>query len=219
MDILPVFPLNTVIFPGTPLALHIFEERYRAMVRNCLSELGPFIVSLIRSGEEANSGPAEPNRIACTASIKQMEPLPDGRMNITVVGGKRVELIQLHFDQPYLTATARELPLQENTADNLESLDGKLRSSIMRYSKLLAQVMEVRISPADIPADTTEMAYLAAYIVQIPMIEKQQLLAAQDARSLATKLLSTYQRELALFDSLRTPNYQAAADPYAFSPN
>ena len=219
MDILPVFPLNTVIFPGTPLALHIFEERYRAMVRHCHKELRPFIVSLIRSGEEANSAPAEPNRIACTAAIKRIEPLPDGRMNITVVGGKRVELIQLHFDQPYLTATARELPLQDNNSKNLSTLDTKLRSVIMRYSKLLAQVMEVQISPADIPADTGEMAYLAAYMVQIPMIEKQQLLAAQDARSLATKLLSTYQRELALFDSLRTPNYQAAADPYAFSPN
>ena len=219
MDILPVFPLNTVIFPGTPLALHIFEERYRAMIRYCHKELQPFIVSLIRSGEEANSAPAEPNRIACTAAIKQIEPLPDGRMNITVVGGKRVELIQLHFDQPYLTATARELPLQENNGDNLSTLDGKLRSSIMRYSKLLAQVMEVQISPADIPADTSEMAYLAAYIVQIPMIEKQQLLAAQDNRSLTTKLLSTYQRELALFDSLRKPNYQAGPDQYAFSPN
>ena len=219
MDILPVFPLNTVIFPGTPLALHIFEERYRAMIRYCHKELQPFIVSLIRSGEEANSAPAEPNRIACTAAIKQIEPLPDGRMNITVVGGKRVELIQLHFDQPYLTATARELPLQETTGDNLSGLDGKLRSSIMRYSKLLAQVMEVQISPADIPADTSEMAYLAAYIVQIPMIEKQQLLAAQDNRSLTTKLLSTYQRELALFDSLRKPNYQAGPDQYAFSPN
>ena len=219
MDILPVFPLNTVIFPGTPLALHIFEERYRAMIRHCHKELQPFIVSLIRSGEEANSAPAEPNRIACTAAIKQIEPLPDGRMNITVVGGKRVELIQLHFDQPYLTATARELPLQENNGDNLSTLDGKLRSSIMRYSKLLAQVMEVQISPADIPADTSEMAYLAAYIVQIPMIEKQQLLAAQDNRSLTTKLLSTYQRELALFDSLRKPNYQAGPDQYAFSPN
>ena len=219
MDILPVFPLNTVIFPGTPLALHIFEERYRAMIRYCHKELQPFIVSLIRSGEEANSAPAEPNRIACTAAIKHIEPLPDGRMNITVVGGKRVELIQLHFDQPYLTATARELPLQENTGDNLSGLDGKLRSSIMRYSKLLAQVMEVQISPADIPADTSEMAYLAAYIVQIPMIEKQQLLAAQDNRSLTTKLLSTYQRELALFDSLRKPNYQAGPDQYAFSPN
>ena len=219
MDILPVFPLNTVIFPGTPLALHIFEERYRAMVRHCLNELRPFVVSLIRNGEETSAAPAEPNRIACTASITQMEPLPDGRMNITVVGGKRVELIQLHFDQPYLTATARELPLQENTGDNLSTLDRKLRTFIMRYSKLLAQVMEVRISPADIPADTTEMAYLAAYIVQIPMIEKQQLLTAQDARSLASKLLSTYKRELALFDSLRKPNYQAGAAEYAFSPN
>lgn len=219
MDILPVFPLNTVIFPGTPLALHIFEERYRAMVRDCLNDMRPFIVSLIRNGEEASASPAEPNRIACTATITQMEPLPDGRMNITVVGGSRVELLQLHFDKPYLTATARELPLHENIVDNLSDLDSKLRAVIVRYTKLLAQVMEIRISPDDIPANTSEMSYLAAYIVQIPMVEKQQLLATQDARSLATRLLATYKRELALFDCLRQPTYQAGAPEYAFSAN
>ena len=111
MDTLPVFPLNTVIFPGTPLALHIFEERYRAMVRDCLTDMRPCIVSLIRNGEKPSALQAEPNLIACTAAITQMEPLPDGRMNITVVGGARVELLQLHFDKLYITATARELPL------------------------------------------------------------------------------------------------------------
>lgn len=219
MDILPVFPLNTVIFPGTPLALHIFEERYRAMVRDCLADTRPFIVSLIRNGDAASAQAAEPNRIACTAAITQMEPLADGRTNITVLGGTRVELLQLHFDKPYMTATARELPLHENIGDNLSGLDSKLRSIIVRYSKLLAQVMEVRISPADIPANTSEMAYLAAYIVQIPMIEKQQLLETRDASSLATRLLSTYRRELALFHSLRQPTYQAGAPEYAFSAN
>lgn len=219
MDILPIFPLNTVIFPGTPLALHIFEERYRTMVRDCLNDMRPFIVSLIRNGHEASAESAEPNRIACTAAITQMEPLADGRINITVLGGTRVELLQLHFDKPYMTATVRELPLQENIGDNLSGLDGKLRSIIVRYSKLLAQVMEVRISPGDIPANTSEMAYLAAYIVQIPMTEKQQLLATQDAAGLATKLLSTYKRELALFDILRQPTYQAGAPEFAFSAN
>jgi Lon protease-like protein len=219
MDKLPVFPLNTVIFPGTPLALHIFEERYRAMVRDCLTDMRPFIVSLIRNGEKSGASQAEPNRIACTAAITQMEPLPDGRMNITVVGSARVELLQLHFDKLYMTATARELPLKANGTDNPTSIDSKLRSIVVRYAKLLAQVMEIRISPQDIPSNTGEMAYLAAYIVQIPMIEKQQLLEIPDAHSLATRLLSTYKRELALFDSLRQPTYQAGAPEYAFSAN
>ena len=78
MDKLPVFPLNTVVFPGTPLKLHIFEERYRTMVHHCLSEMQPFVVSLIRSGEEANAVPAEPHRIACAVKITQMEPLQSG---------------------------------------------------------------------------------------------------------------------------------------------
>ena len=159
MDKLPVFPLNTVVFPGTPLKLHIFEERYRTMVHHCLSEMQPFVVSLIRSGEEANAAPAEPNRIACTVKITQMEPLPDKRLNITVTGCNRVELMLLHFDQPFLTATVRDLPLPSSAADNLASVDRKLRALLLRYAKLLSQVMELRIEPDDMPANTDAMAW------------------------------------------------------------
>ena len=219
MDKLPVFPLNTVVFPGTPLKLHIFEERYRTMVHHCLSEMQPFVVSLISSGEEANAAPAEPNRIACTVKITQMEPLPDKRLNITVTGCNRVELMLLHFDQPFLTATVRDLPLPSSAADNLASVDRKLRALLLRYAKLLSQVMELRIEPDDIPANTDAMAFLAAYILQIPMLEKQQLLAASNLPSLVLQLLSTYQREVVLFDCLRQPTYHASADKYAFSAN
>jgi len=66
---LPLFPLNTVLYPGTPLYLHIFEPRYQRMINLCLNEHRPFGVVLIRHGQEALGPLAEPYRIGCTADI------------------------------------------------------------------------------------------------------------------------------------------------------
>src|SRR5689334_2525159 len=51
---LPIFPLNTVLFPGAPIQLHIFEERYRLMIGRCLEQSSPFGVALLRSGSEVS---------------------------------------------------------------------------------------------------------------------------------------------------------------------
>ena len=65
---LPLFPLNTVLFPKMPITLHIFEERYKQMIQHCLSEQIPFGVVLIKQGVEVN-GSAEPYLVGCTARI------------------------------------------------------------------------------------------------------------------------------------------------------
>ena len=83
---LPLFPLNTVLFPGMPLPLHIFEDRYKQMINNCLEEKEPFGVVLIRNGKEALGPLAQPHSIGCTARIVEVQKLSDGRMNITSVG-------------------------------------------------------------------------------------------------------------------------------------
>lgn len=82
---LPLFPLNTVLFPGMALRLHIFEPRYRLMVADCLANGGLFGVVLIRSGREVGE-PAVPHSVGTTAHISGAERLPDGRLNIEVFG-------------------------------------------------------------------------------------------------------------------------------------
>lgn len=83
---LPLFPLNTVLFPGTPIQLHIFEDRYLKMINRCIEEHKPFGVVLIEEGSEAFGPLAKPYRIGCTALIAKVEKLEDGRINITAVG-------------------------------------------------------------------------------------------------------------------------------------
>ncbi|HZE74649.1 MAG TPA: LON peptidase substrate-binding domain-containing protein, partial [Gemmatimonadales bacterium] len=82
---LPLFPLNVVLFPGTPLPLHIFEPRYRQMLADCL--VGDRRFGLVQPGSEAET----PDRgaVGCVAEIRANEQLPDGRANVLVVGGSR----------------------------------------------------------------------------------------------------------------------------------
>jgi Lon protease-like protein len=92
---LPLFPLNTVLFPGMPLPLRIFEERYKLMIRFCIENNQPFGVVLIRQGLEALGRLAEPYEIGCTARIIEVEPLAKGQMNISTLGEKRFRICQL----------------------------------------------------------------------------------------------------------------------------
>ena len=102
---LPLFPLNTVLFPGMPINLHIFEPRYKLMIEQCIQNDEPFGVVLIHKGTEASGPLAEPHPIGCTAQITQVERLDDGRMNILAVGGERFQIRSLNLFEPYLVGT------------------------------------------------------------------------------------------------------------------
>lgn len=81
----------------------VFEPRYHQLVRECLAEGEPFGVALIREGPEVG-GPAIPYSVGTTAGIKRAQPLPDGRVALEVVGGRRFRILSTHTDQPYVSA-------------------------------------------------------------------------------------------------------------------
>src|SRR3990172_7303439 len=89
---LPLFPLNAVLFPGATLPLHIFEERYKQMIRRCLEERTPFGVLLIRKGNEVGE-PAEPFDVGTVADMVRVQHLQEGRMNILCRGGERFRVV------------------------------------------------------------------------------------------------------------------------------
>lgn len=97
MALLPLFPLDVVLLPGTPLPLHIFEPRYKEMIGECLANNAPF--GVIRALEE---GIAE---VGCTAEIITVtKEYPDGRMDLISEGRKRFEVLELNQDRPFLRA-------------------------------------------------------------------------------------------------------------------
>lgn len=85
---IPLFPLNAVLFPGSTLALRIFEARYLDMVRECARGNAEFGVCLIMQGQEAGE-PALPAAVGTLAQIVDFDTLPDGLLGISVMGGRR----------------------------------------------------------------------------------------------------------------------------------
>jgi Lon protease-like protein len=195
---LPLFPLNTVLFPGMPLTLHIFEDRYKRMIRMCLETRQPFGVVLIRHGLEAFGPLAEPNYIGCTARILETQPLEDGRMNIVALGQKRFRILSLDYDQPYLVGKVELYPLEKANSYSLEHIGQRLRPWVKRYMQILTEVSDVSLDPRHLPNDPLVLAYLAAVLLQLPPDQKQELLATEQAIDFLAKMHSIYRREVAL---------------------
>ena len=195
---LPLFPLNTVLFPGMPLHLHIFEERYKLMIRNCLQTGRPFGVVMIRDGQEAEGPLADPYRVGCTARILEVEHLPEGKMNLLVMGEKRFRIDRLKFDQPYLVGEVEFFPLQDSGSEGLLQTSDRLRSLVKEYMQILSRLGEVNLKPQNLPQDPLVLAYLAAVLVRVPQDEKQDLLASQKASDFLSDMHTIYRKEVPL---------------------
>jgi Lon protease-like protein len=184
--------------------LHIFEPRYKEMVRTCLDNRQSFGVLLIRRGVEANGPLAEPYRIGCTARILEVEHLADGRLKILTLGESRIRVHSLSFALPYLVGEAALFPLGKDDPERLARLGGKLLSLVRQYMRLLNRFEEVQLDPDGLPEDPIVLAYLAAVLLQVPEVHKQELLGMARSADLLTALAVRYRREIPLMRSQLT---------------
>lgn len=199
---LPLFPLNTVLFPGMPLQLHIFEERYKLMISECLQQKTPFGVVLIAEGQEALGPLAKPYKIGCTARIIQMEPLDGERMNINSVGEERFLIREVSDGQPYLTATVELFPIKIEDRNSLKQVAARFAPSLKRYLEIMAQIGNLEIDQTKLPTDPLELAYISAYIVQTSPRSKQDLLEANTADELFGRLRQVFRKEISLLKAM-----------------
>jgi Lon protease-like protein len=178
-ELLPLFPLEGVLFPGALMPLHIFEPRYRLLIRRCIERQQPFGIVLIRSGNEVGGG-AEPYDVGTEAKIVDQSPLPDGRSYIVARGERRFEVESLISDaEPYLVGQVRYLdePEGEEASQNavraLDALGAYLLAVLAvtedsRGERALAD--ELRDAP---PAD---VAYRIAGTLAVDPPKQQALL-------------------------------------------
>jgi uncharacterized protein len=135
---LPLFPLHTVLCPGIALPLHIFEERYRELVRYCIEASSPFGVVLIREGAEAAGGTIAFSAIGTTAEIRRAGRYPDGRYDLLVVGTGRFAIEDVTVgEQPYIVAEATLLDDEVADADEARRLANLATRRFVRYLELL----------------------------------------------------------------------------------
>jgi uncharacterized protein len=173
----PLFPLSTVLFPGGPLPLRIFETRYVDMVRHCMRQHCPFGVVLIRAGSEVGSHAAgEMSVIGTTARIVDFSSLPDGLLGITC-SGERKFTIKKHWQQ----ADGLHLADIEFTPDE-EPTD--LPGEFFHLGDLLKKVLpELGDLYASVPkhfSDAAWVGYRLAEILPLSLAEKQYCLEVDD---------------------------------------
>ena len=188
---LPLFPLNTVLFPGLPLPLHIFEERYKLMIATCLVTDSEFGVLLIRSGVEVG-GAAEPYEIGTIAHIRDVERLPDGRMNLVTVGTERFRLVEIIEREPYLIGHVEPYPGLPESAD--PDLAADVREKFLAYLRDLRPELAER-TPAKLAEEPEALSFQLAAALPIIPTRRQALLALDSTSARLRALGLVVQRE------------------------
>ena len=172
---LRLFPLNTVLFPRMRMPLHIFEERYRIMIRECIEEDAPFGVLLIKAGSEVGSG-AVPHDIGTTARILQVEYLEDGRLNIFAIGQQRFRIVAINTTQPYLRGEVALLD-QEPSTDAAYAALPRARQQFDDYLKTYLALAGQWTRGVYLPDDPADAADYVAARMDVGPDAKQELLA------------------------------------------
>ena len=162
-ETLPLFPLGTVLYPGLVLPLHIFEERYRQLVRDLLAGPEPrrFGVIAIREGRETGvTGVSSLHEVGCTATVRQVEEHEDGRFDLITVGTDRFRLLRLSEGRPYLSAELEQLP--EPAGDEAEAglAARAVQDAFRGYLDALVARGTTRISVPELPDEPVLLSYL-----------------------------------------------------------
>jgi uncharacterized protein len=218
-QLLPLFPLNSVLFPGMPLSLRIFEERYKLMIGECIEAQHPFGVVLIQSGSEVQGIGAEavPYMVGCTAQIAQMQPLGDGQMNVLAVGQERFKILSFKHDRPYLMGEVEMFPFVDGDAARHEALGQSLRPWVERYLMLLGKIENTEFDLSQLPRQPFSLACLSASMLKISLPEKQELLSLPSTIDFMKTVRTWYRKEVTLLTSILGREVKQEVGPFSLN--
>ena len=201
---LPLFPLGAVLFPGIPLPLHIFEDRYRRLVRDLVERPAGqrrFGVIAIRAGREVGvDGVDDLHPVGCAAELVRVQAYPDGRFDIIAVGVARFRLAELHVGD---LAHGDVEFLADKTSDRSPALAATAGRVFTRYR---ASVLTAQGTPPDedphLPTDPVQRSFLIAEASVLDTTDKQRLLEAATVDERLTLEVDMLRREIRLMSDL-----------------
>ena len=194
---LPLFPLNTVLFPHMPAGLHIFEERYREMIRDCRQQGTSFGVIGIREGLEVGAA-ALPFSVGTLAQIHELEALDDGRFNLVVAGASRFRVESLSLAGSYLVGSISYL---EDTRGDEAAIPDLTRRAMRAFSDYTAALRNLadETTPAEepdpLPDDPELLSYLIAASLNVEVNRRQELLEEDSVSGRLGRCLRVLRRE------------------------
>lgn len=203
MTTIPVFPLNSVLFPGVVTPLHIFEDRYRALMRDLLRIKNPadrlFAVVAIREGYEVGEhGMQSMHRTGTLVQLTEAERYDDGRFDIEVAGRQRVVINVVDGTGEYLRA---ECDLLDDAAaeDDDEIAHEEASRTLLTFEAYREELSALRGGPVlagPMPRDPAYLSYSLAATCLLSQSERQQLLEAKTAAVRLQMLRSSLREEM-----------------------
>ncbi|MCX7800452.1 MAG: LON peptidase substrate-binding domain-containing protein [Fimbriimonadales bacterium] len=190
---MPLFLLDTVLFPYAALQLRVFEDRYLRMVRECLETGTAFGVALIRSGPEVG-GPAEPFLVGTRVRILQVYPQPDGQLEVHVIGERRFRIRRFDEQAPYPVGFVEPVDDDEEWTPRLHALTERARELCMDYIRALFREQEAEVRVA-LPRDASQLGFAIAGLLQLENAEKQLLLECTDPAERLRTMIPILERE------------------------
>lgn len=198
----PLFPLGAVLFPGASLHLHIFETRYRRLVRRSIDSDPMFGVVLIRRGNEVGDQP-ETFDIGTTASLRRMVRHADGRFDLELVGKRRFRVLDQWWQEGCLVGTIEWLqPLGVGSdSEAMESLETTVRQEFSAYIQRWQRLSGRSIGPIELSTDPAAMAHMVSGLLPLDVRVRQQLLEIESLERYLQTLLTILQHESKLLEA------------------
>ena len=224
-ETVPVFPLGTVLMPGALLPLHIFEPRYRQLTIDLVTGAVPdkeFGVVAVREGWAPDiDGIAGLHGVGCTAELRDVRRLPDGRFDIVTRGSRRFRLLDLDTEsKPYLMGSVEFLPDEPDPEvgdDLMAMLTGAARAAHRRYCDTAWKNGDWSEPDADVAVDV--LPHVLAADCLLPLDDRQALLEELSPFERLRTIRMLLARETGLLTQLRAVPTPASTFAVDQSPN
>jgi len=199
-----MFPLNTVLFPGMTMELHVFEDRYRALVHHLLTipdrSQRLFGVVAIREGYEVGShGVQSLHRVGCVAQMTTVVPAEDGRFDIGIVGRERFHLRAIDTSLPYLVGTVETMPDASDPAarpGRTSVAAARARETFSVYRSRVSEVRGADVLDVELPDDPVYLSYTLAATCLLTLRERQALIETGSADERLVLLRNAMREEM-----------------------
>jgi ATP-dependent Lon protease len=181
--LLPIFPLAVVLVPGELLPLHVFEERYKAMMRDVLEGERRFGLSYVSRAEVGVDTPPTAGSVGCEAQVTAVVPLAEGKLNMLSVGTSRYVIRGYEQYEPYLIARVQPFSDDPDDDPDLEPLADDVRSLFLRLAaaaQALSSETDQTTPELDVPPEA--LSFLVAGNVALDDATKQEMLEGTDTR-------------------------------------
>jgi uncharacterized protein len=195
----PLFPLNAVMFPGVVTPLHIFEERYRTLVRELVGIESVFdrvfgVIAIREGYEVGDHGMQSAHRVGTLVQLTEVEPYDDGRFDIQVIGRQRLRVTESDNSGPFLRGEVELLP-DTDEPDAVAEAERTL-ATFEVYREILSELRGGPVLAGEMPSDPAYLSYALASTCLLTLPQRQALLEAESAQERLGMLRRTLHEEM-----------------------